>query len=338
MLLLVDGSHLQRVAFAVHFPSREHLGNHPFQQPDTGPHMIRTDHHGVFAATLTPFRADGTVAIEQVPALVEYYLDQKLDGLYVNGSTGEGPSLTTEERRQLAEAFVAAGRGKMTIVIQVGHNSVVTARELAAHAESIGADAISAKPPSYFRIDSPSTLVESSAYVAAGAPKTPFYYYHIPQLTGAVFPMGEYLALAESQIPNLAGMKFTSQELDEFQVCLDWQQGQGTFFWGVDEALLSAVAVGARGAIGSTYNVAGGVFRGVMDAFYRGDVDQARRLQLQGIRIVRTLIARPFAAALKAVVTRAGVPMGGVRLPHRPLSAQETEQFLAEFDEAMAEN
>ncbi len=298
--------------------------------------MIRTDHHGVFAATLTPFRSDGSVAIEQVPALVEYYQQQGLDGLYVCGSTGEGPSLTTEERRDLAAAFVKAGKGKLTVVIQVGHNSVVTARELAAHAESIGADAVSAKPPSYFKIESPAMLVDASAHVAAGAPNTPFYYYHIPGLTGAVFPMAEYLALAEAKIPSLAGMKFTSPEFDEFQLCLQWRQGEGTFFWGVDEVLLPALAVGARGAIGSTYNVAASVFRQVVRAFEQGDLAEARRRQLQGIRVVRTIGSRPFAAALKAVVTRAGIPMGGVRLPHRALTAEESEVFLSEFDSAMS--
>ncbi len=299
--------------------------------------MYTTNHQGLFAATLTPMRPDGSVAVEQVPALVEYYLDQRLDGLYVNGSTGEGPSLTFDERCALAEAFVKAAKGKMTVIVQVGHNSVVTARKLAAHAESIGADGISAKPPSYFRIDSPAALVESSAYVAAGAPKTPFYYYHIPSLTGAAFPMGEYLALAETQIPTLAGMKFTSQELDEFQICLHWNDGRATLFWGVDEALLSAAVLGARGAIGSTYNVAASVFRGVFESLDRGDLPGARRHQLHGVRIVRTIINRPFLAALKAIVTRAGIPMGGVRLPNRDLASQERERFLAEFDEVMRE-
>lgn len=294
--------------------------------------MIKTSHSGLFAAALTPFRDDGHVAVEQVGPLVEYFVDRGVQGVYVCGSTGEGPSLKAGERRELAEAFVREARGKLTVIVQVGHNSVEIARQLAAHAESIGADAISANCPSYFHIESLDVLVETSAHVAAAAPKTPFYYYHIPRLTGAQFSMSQYLESASPRIPNLAGMKFTSPEFDEFALSLAWQNSAARLFWGVDEALLPALSLGATGAIGSTYNVAGRLFRQLMSAFADGDLKAARQRQLDGIRLIHTVLKRPFVSALKSIITRDGIPMGGARLPNRTMTAEETERFLAEVD------
>ena len=295
--------------------------------------MMKTTHEGIFAAALTPFDSDGSVAVDRVPAMVEYYLSQGVQGLYVCGSTGEGPSLSSSERRELAEAFLGAARDKMTVIVQVGHNSVTEARLLANHAEAHGADAISASCPSYFGVESLAMLVETSAYVAAGAPKTPFYYYHIPSLTGVNYSMSEFLACAESKIDNLAGMKFTAPVLDQFQLCLQWRKGEGTFFWGVDEVMYSALAVGAKGAIGSTYNVVTPLFQKIVTAFGDGEPATAEALQFRAVQFIEVLKSYPFISALKTIITRLGIPMGGSRLPNRSVSEEETERFLSQVDE-----
>ena len=200
-----------------------------------------------------------------------------MDGLYVCGSTGEGVSLTSHERQQVAEAFVEAAGGEMPVVVQVGHNSLAESRALAAHAASIGASAISANAPSYFKVTDVDTLVRCMQFVASGAADLPFYYYHIPHLTGAQVDMLDFLQLGSQEIPNLVGIKFTSPMLHEYRACLGYAEGQFDILWGSDEMLLSALAMGATGAVGSTYNVAGPSYQKLIECFRAGDIAGAQR-------------------------------------------------------------
>jgi len=276
---------------------------------------------GLIAATFTPLHAEGSINPEVIPTMVDRLFDEGVAGLYVCGSTGEGPSLTNEERCLLSEAFVQAADGRLPVLVQVGHNSLAEARGLAAHAQSIGAHAVSATCPSYYKIDDVPSLVDCMAEVARGAPDLPFYYYHIPSLTGVPLDMVEFLKQASKRIPNLAGLKFTSPAVFEYQACLDLEDGRFDVFWGCDEMLLSALAVGAKAAVGSTYNVAAPLYRAIMAAWHRGDVGEARRLQAQAVAMVRLLLRYPFQAAMKAILDILGTPCGPCRLPLRPLSA-----------------
>ena len=223
---------------------------------------------------------------------------------------------------------MAAAKGRLQTVVQVGHNSMVEAQALAAHAAEIGADAISATAPSYFKIGSIEMLVDCMAEIAAGAPKTPFYYYHIPSLTGAALNMIEFLPAADAKIANLVGMKYTTPEADIFQACLNLQQGRFNVLWGRDEMLLSALAVGTRGAIGSTYNIAAPIYLKIIEAFQAGDMAEAQRLQLLVVKVIHVLLGYPFLAVLKWLLG-----CGGCRLPQSNLTAEQTAIVKAKLDE-----
>lgn len=282
---------------------------------------------GLVAATLTPIDANGSVDLEPIPRIVDHLERIGVSGIYVCGSTGEGISLTSEERRAVSEAYVAAAKGRLQTVVQVGHNSMREAQALAAHAAEIGADAISATAPSYFKIGSIGTLVDCMAEIAAGAPETPFYYYHIPSLTGAALDMVEFLPAADARIANLVGMKFTTPEADVFQACLNLQGGRFNVLWGRDEMLLSALAIGARGAIGSTYNIAAPLYLQVIEAFQAGNVAEAQRLQLLAVEAIRVLLKYPFLAVLKWLLG-----CGVCRAPQGNLTADQTAAVKAELD------
>lgn len=287
---------------------------------------------GLIAATLTPLDADGAVDLEPIPAIVDHLERTGVSGIYICGSTGEGISLTTQERRAVAEAYMAAAKGRMQTVVQVGHNSLAEAQVLAAHAAQIGADAISATAPSYFKIGTIDMLVDCMAEIASGASNTPFYYYHIPSLTGAELDMVKFLPAADSRIGNLVGMKYTTPQACEYQACLNLQNGRFNVLWGRDEMLLSALAVGARGAIGSTYNIAAPLYRKVIDAFQSGNMAEAQRLQLQAVQMIHVMLKYPFLAALKWLLGLYGVPCGGCRLPQGNLSSEQAAQVRAELD------
>jgi N-acetylneuraminate lyase len=287
---------------------------------------------GLVAATFTPMRSDGTLNLSMAKPAVDYLVDSGVSGLYVCGSTGEGPLLTTEERKQTAAAYVEAAAGRVPVVVQVGHSSVVEARELAAHAEQIGADATSAVAPYYFKPSSVDSLVACLAEIAGGAPKLPFYYYHIPELSGVTVSSLELLRQAPTRIPNFAGIKYTAPLINEFQTLITVSQGRFDILFGRDEMLTSGLAGGATGAVGSTYNFAAPLYLKVMAAFARGDVVEAKRCQGQAVAMVNILLSYRGHAGLKTAMKLRGVDCGPTRLPIVALKPEEGESLRRELD------
>ena len=292
------------------------------------------EHHltGLIAATYTPMHADGRLNLELVPAMVDYLAQVGVTGIYICGSTGEGMSLSGAERRAVAEAYVRVAKGRFKTIVQVGHNSLAEARELAAHAQEIGADVISAAAPSYFKVGSVEGLADCVAQIAAGAPRLPFYYYHIPALTGVALDMVTFLPLAAARTPNLAGMKYTAPTVFEFQPCLELDGGRFDCVWGCDEMLLSGLVAGARGAIGSTYNIAAPLYGRLIAAFERGDLVEARRLQLLSIHMIRTINHYPFHPAMKQILGMLGFECGPCRLPLPTVDAAQVAALRGEFE------
>ncbi|MFM7290504.1 MAG: dihydrodipicolinate synthase family protein [Planctomycetia bacterium] len=290
--------------------------------------------NGLIPATYTPLTADGAVDLPAIVPLTEQLIADGACGLYVCGSTGEGVSLSTGERRQVAEAFTAATRGRVPVIVHVGHDSLAEAAALAAHAAEIGADAISAMPPCYFAIRDAATAVECAAAVAAAAPQLPFYYYHIPVMTGVAIDVVDLLRQAGDRIPNFAGVKYTANTLHEFLECVALDGGRFEMLSGYDELLLPGLAVGARAAVGSTFNVATPLYARLMAAFAAGDLDRAREEQLRAVAMIRVLMRFPFHPAMKAVLAMIGTPCGACR-PPLPRLSDADERRLRESLEAI---
>lgn len=272
---------------------------------------------GLVAATFTPFRADGSLHLARIKPVIDAVIAQGATGLYVCGSTGEGPLLSTEERLRVAEASVKAARGRVPVVIQVGHNSIEEARGIAAHAQRIGADAISATPPGYFKPDSLDNFIDCISHIAGGAPKLPFYYYHIPVLSGVRFDMVDFLRKGHAHIPTLRGIKFSDSALHEMLACVEFDGGRYDILFGVDEMLLGGLAFGARGAVGSTFNFAAPLYQKIIAAFDRGDLAEARRLQALSAGMVRIIVGNGNGGrgGLKATMALVGADCGYSRLP-----------------------
>lgn len=259
--------------------------------------------------------------------MVEHLIASGNRGLYVCGSTGEGVSLTTSERCEVAEAYVQAADGRVPVFIQVGHNSIEEAKLLAAHAQQIGSDAVSATCPSYFKVGDHTSLLETIKAVAAAAPSLPFYYYHIPALTGSSIDIVSFMKAAGEAIPNLFGLKYTDTKLHEFQQCLEIGDGRYDVVWGTDEMMLGALATGAKAAIGSTYNVIAPTYLKLWEAFESHQLADAQQLQLEAIRLIRVLGRYPFHSAMKELLRLLGHDFGTCRLPQRALTSQEVEEL-----------
>ncbi len=286
---------------------------------------------GLVAATFTPMHDDGSLNLDRVGPIVEHLIERQLAALYVCGSTGEGPLLTVEEREATAAAFVQAAAGRLPVVVQVGHSSVAEARRLAAHAQQIGADAVSAVAPYYFKPTSVDVLLSCLAEMTAGAPALPFYYYHIPAITGVALDPVELFNRAADRLPTLAGIKYTAPTLDEFQTLQSAAGGRYDVLHGRDEMLLAGLATGARGAVGSTYNFAAPLYHALIEAFDGGDVERARSLQATAVSMIRAILHHGQ-AGLKAAMGLFGPDCGPVRLPLVSLGRPAIEQLRADLE------
>ena len=299
--------------------------------------------NGLIAATYTPFAPDGAVNLDLIPAMIEHMIERGVSGFYVCGSTGEGESLTFEERKAVAEVSVSAADGRLPVVVQVGHNSLSTACELARHAAECGADAISSLPPTYFKPTSLNVLIECLAEIAASASDLPYYYYHIPRLSGVRFDMPTLLEKVDPLITNFAGIKFSDFFLAEMGACQAVSGGKFDILFGSDEMILGALAMGATGAVGSCYGFAAPLWNQIIDAHRDGNAERANALMQKAISLVRLLDRRPgpFLAAVRQVIwPLLGFDLGPVRLPQSQLSevnCQEVRQQLEQsgFSEAI---
>jgi N-acetylneuraminate lyase len=281
----------------------------------------------LIAAPPTPFLPTGDLDLSAVERQAGRLIETGVAGAFVCGTTGEGMSLTADERGRLAARWCAVATGTpLRVIVHVGSNCLADAKALAAHAEGLGAGGISTLAPSYHRPATVAALVDWCAAVAAAAPRTPFYYYDIPSFTHVHLPMRSFLEAAAPAIPTLAGLKVSNPDLIGFQQCRALGD-RFELYWGIDEVLVAALAVGASGAVGSTYNVAAPVYHRLIAAFERGDWAVARREQLRSVELVVELGRRGFLASLRALMGLQGVPVGAPRPPHRALTEQETKEL-----------
>ncbi|MDE0862228.1 MAG: dihydrodipicolinate synthase family protein [Rubripirellula sp.] len=294
--------------------------------------MFEPPLQGLIAATITPLHSSGKINLAAIGPMISRLIESGVTGLYVCGSTGEGMSLTCQERKLVVEASVEAAAGRVPVIVQVGHNSVADACDLAVHAASAGADVVSATCPSYFKVADTTTLLKCMGKIASGAPQLPFYYYHIPALTGSQIDVVDFLERGGEVIPNLVGLKYTNTLIHEFQACQNTQSRKFDVVWGCDEMLLAAFASGATAAIGSTYNIAAPLYRRIIEAIQAGDWDSARQLQYHSVAMVNVMKAYAFHAALKAIMSMLGMPGGHCRLPLTAISTEETESLRRRLD------
>jgi N-acetylneuraminate lyase len=287
---------------------------------------------GLVAAAHTPFNKDASLNLVGVEKQAAHFLKNKISVAFIGGSTGESHSLTTDERGQLAQRWLDVTRGtELQVIVHVGSNCITDAAALAAHAQKVGALAISALAPSYFKPKSVADLINCCAAIASAAPTTPFYFYDIPALTGVSLSMPEFLAQGRKQIPNLAGIKWTNADLYSYQLC---QRVPGAFDlpWGNDEYMLAALALGAVGAVGSTYCFAAPIYHRLMTAFAAGDLATARKEQFRSCQLVQTLASYGYMGAAKATMKLLGVDVGPARLPNTNLKQEQVKELRTKLD------
>lgn len=285
--------------------------------------------HGLIAAPFTPMNQDGSLNLSIIPSYYEFLKYNGVTGAFICGSTGEGVSMTSKEKMAVAEAWASCTRSDkdFKVMTLLGGTSIADCKELALHAKEIGLYAVSFTAPFYFKPASVETLAQCCIEIADVVPEMPFYYYHIPVLTGVGFNMIDLLSAVDGKVKNFAGIKYTHEDFMDYLSCLHYQNGKYDMLWGRDENMLSALVLGAKGSVGSTYNYAAPLYYDLIDAYNRGDLATAQRLQQQSIDMIRLLGKYQGIATGKAYMKLTGIDCGKFRLPVSNMNDETFELF-----------
>ncbi|MGR5076210.1 dihydrodipicolinate synthase family protein [Photobacterium swingsii] len=288
---------------------------------------------GLIAAPHTPFDAAGNVNYSVIDQIAAHLIKDGVNGVYICGTTGEGIHCSVDERKAIAERWVNAANGQLKITVHTGALSIVDTLELTRHAETLDIFATSAIGPCFFKPGSVADLVDYCATVAAAAPSKGFYYYH-SGMSGVNLDMEQFLIQAEGRIPNLYGLKFNSGDLYEYQRCLRACDGKFDIPFGVDEHLPGALAVGAIGAVGSTYNYAAPHFNQMITDFHAGKHNAVIAGMDNVIALIRVLVDFGGVAAGKAAMALHDIDAGDPRLPLTPLTSEQKETVITRMRDA----
>ena len=218
------------------------------------------------------------------------------------------------------------------IISHVGSPSYKSSQELAIHSQNLEVDAIATMGPSFFPPSDAESLIEFCKPIALGAKNIPFYYYHIPSISHVKVDMKSFLEKVSQSIPNLVGIKFTHNDLMEFQQCINFKNGHFEIFNGNDEALLGGLSLGAIGAVGSTYNYMPSYYYEIIDYFESGNIKEARKTQQFSVKVVEILNKYGGGVrAGKAIMEIIGIDCGPCRAPLKKITSTERNKLIEEL-------
>jgi N-acetylneuraminate lyase len=176
-------------------------------------------------------------------------------------------------------------------------------------------------------------MVDCMAEIAAAAPKLPFYYYHIPAITGVTVNVLEFLKRGEKRIPSLAGIKYTAATLHEYQACLNYKKGKFDILFGYDELLLPSLSVGAKGAIGSTYTFAALIYLEIIEQYENRNMAAAQERQFNSIKMIQCLAKYSPIPTQKAIMKLLGIDLGPCRFPLNTLTNVQVTELKGRLEE-----
>ena len=269
-------------------------------------------YEGIIPAFYACYDKDGKISVEGVRALTEYYIEKGVQGLYVGGSSGECIYQSKEERKLVLEEVMKVAKGKLTIIAHIACNNTADSQELAAHAESLGVDAIASIPPIYFKLP-PYAIAKYWNDMSAAAPNTDFIIYNIPQLAGVSLTVPLLKEMLKN--PRVVGVKNSSMPVQDIQM---WRDEGAIVFNGPDEQLISGLVMGATGGIGGTYGAMPKLYIKLYELVKAGDLATALEIQNECCRIIYKMCSAHgnMYGVIKEILRKLGGPdCGSVRAP-----------------------
>ena len=274
-----------------------------------------TKYCGVIPAFYACYDAEGNISTEGAKALTRHLIAKGVKGVYVGGSSGECIYQHPDERKKLLEAVMSEAKGKITVIAHVGCNNTADSVELAAHAESVGVDAIASIPPIYFHLPE-YAIAKYWNDMSAAAPNTDFVIYNIPQLAGVALTQNLFAEMRKN--PNVIGVKNSSMPVQDIQMFKQAAGPDYIIFNGPDEQFMSGRVIGAEGAIGGTYGAMPELYLKLDEYVKAGEMEKAREIQYACDAIIYKMCSAHgnMYAVIKAILKiNEGLELGGVREP-----------------------
>lgn len=300
----------------------------------------REKYRGIFPAFYACYDEKGEVDGARVERLARHLLDKGVKGVYVGGSSGECIYQSVDDRKRTLEHVMYAAEGKLTVIAHVACNNTADSRELAAHAQSLGVDAIAAIPPIYFHLPDYS-IAGYWNDISDAAPDTDFVIYNIPQLAGVALTMPLFREMRKN--PRVVAVKNSSMPVQDIQMFKAEGGEDFVVFNGPDEQLVSGLAIGADGGIGGTYGVMPELYLKIMELMEKGETQKAQKIQYAANEVIYAMCAcrgNMYAAIKEILRLREGIDIGSVRKPLSGLFAedgQQIEKCVKMIDQAIAE-
>ena len=269
-------------------------------------------YNGIIPAFYACYDAEGKVNPAAVRELTQYYIDKGVQGLYVGGSSGECIYQSVAERKLVLEEVMKVAKGKLTIIAHIACNNTADSQELAAHAESLGVDAIASIPPIYFKLP-PYAIAKYWNDMSAAAPNTDFIIYNIPQLAGVSLSVPLLKEMLKN--PKVIGVKNSSMPTQDIQM---WADEGAIVFNGPDEQLISGLVMGATGGIGGTYGAMPELYVELYRCVKAGELAKALEIQNECCRIIYKLCSgygNMYGMIKEVLRINGGPDLGSVRLP-----------------------
>lgn len=280
-------------------------------------------YEGVIPAFYACYDENGEVSPERVRALAQYHIDKGVQGVYVNGSSGECIYLSVEDRKLILENVMAVAKGKLTVIAHVACNNTKDSVELAKHAESLGVDAIAAIPPIYFRLPAYS-IARYWNDMSKAAPNTDFIIYNIPQLSGTTLTRDLYAEMRKN--PRVIGVKNSSMPTQDIQMFVADGGDDHIVFNGPDEQFISGRVIGAKAGIGGTYGVMPDLFLKLNELIKESDFETAKELQYAINDVIYKMVsgrANLYAVIKEILRLNEKLDLGSVRAPLEPLHEED---------------
>ena len=296
-------------------------------------------YQGIIPAFYACYDDEGNISVERTKELTRYFIKKGVKGVYVCGSSGECIYQSKEERKQTLEAVMSEAKGKLTVIAHVACNNTADSMELAAHAESLGVDAIASIPPIYFKLPE-HAIAQYWNDISSAAPNTDFVIYNIPQLAGVALTMPLFREMRKN--PRVAAVKNSSMPVQDIQMFKMEGGPDFVVFNGPDEQFISGRAMGADGGIGGTYAVMPELLLKADELLKAGRVKEAAEVQYAIDAIIYAMCAckgNLYAVMKEILRIRENLDIGGVRKPLPNLFPEDMEQVkkcAKMIDEAIA--
>ena len=271
-----------------------------------------TKYNGIIPAFYACYGKDGKINPAAVRELTQFYIDKGVQGLYVGGSSGECIYQSVAERKLVLEEVMAVAKGKLTIIAHIACNNTADSQELAAHAESLGVDAIASIPPIYFKLP-PYAIAKYWNDMSAAAPNTDFIIYNSPQLAGVSLSVPLLKEMLKN--PNVIGVKNSSMPTQDIQM---WADEGAIVFNGPDEQLISGLVMGAVGGIGGTYGAMPELYVELYRCVKAGEMAKALEIQNDCCRIIYKMCSghgNMYGMIKEILRINGGPDCGSVRAP-----------------------